>query len=137
MTVVTEEEDDTHSLAEGVNIVISKDQDGNITELWHIGGPTIMIHSRVGNHDIPDHHAQSNLASGLAPSQDLPATVSVGSVHPNSGEDVDGDLPDLLDVDTDSDDESEGEADGKEIEEMSDEVELGMFGFQWSGINKL
>lgn len=63
-----------------------------------------MIHSRV-NHDISDHLAQSNLASGLSPSQDLPATVSIGSLHPNGGKDDDGDLPDLLDVDTDSDDE--------------------------------
>ncbi len=125
-TIVIEEEDDAHSLAEGVNTVISKDRDGNITKLWHIGGPTIMIHSRVGNHDIPDRHAQSNLASDLAPSQDLSATASV---CPNGGEDGDGDLPDLLDIDTDSDDESEGEADGEEIEEMSDEVEFGTFDF--------
>lgn len=114
-TVVTEEEDDARTIAEGVDTIITKDKDGNISRLQRIGGPTITI--RTHTPTVQNPSTQGN----VMPRVGSPGLPSASHDTQVAAENIDDELPPLQDPD-DSDDEMDVE--GEELEEFSDEAEL-------------
>ncbi|SJL03663.1 uncharacterized protein ARMOST_16509 [Armillaria ostoyae] len=122
-TVVTEEEDDARTIAEGVDTIITKDKDGNISRLQRIGGPTITI--RTHTPTVQNPSTQGN----VMPRVGSPGLPSASHDTQVAAENIDDELPPLQDPD-DSDDEMDVE--GEELEEFSDEAELLKMMTKWT-----